>query len=80
MIVGMLALFLIICLVSIIYQTISDLVVECKARSQKTKEALEKEEEEFRYKKWKKRRQLVRREQAHKERQKLLDQHEDLVV
>jgi hypothetical protein len=27
----------------------------------------------FRYKKWKKRKQLVRREQAHKERQKLLD-------
>jgi hypothetical protein len=38
-----------------------------------------KEEEEFRYKKWKKRRQLVKREQAHKERQKLLDQHEGLV-
>jgi hypothetical protein len=79
-IVGMLALFLMVCLVSIVYQSITDLVVECKARSQKTREALEKEEEEFRYKKWKKRKQLVRREQAHKERQKLLDQHEDLVV
>jgi hypothetical protein len=39
----MLALFLVICLVSIIYQSISDLVVECKARSQKTMEARPRE-------------------------------------
>jgi hypothetical protein len=78
-IVGMLFLFLIACLLSIMYQVLSDLITECKARSAKTKEALAKEEEEFKYKKWKKRRQLVKREQQHKERQKLLDQHEDLV-
>ena len=64
----MLALFLMACLVSILYQVLTDLVAECKARSAKTKEALEKEEDEFRYKKWKKRRQLVKREIALKER------------
>jgi hypothetical protein len=73
MIVGMLFLFFLVGIVAILYQVISDLVAECRARSQQTKEAREKEDEEFKYKKWKKRRQLVKRENALKERQKLLD-------
>lgn len=79
MIVGILFAFFLVSIVAIFYQVISDLVAECKSRSQQTKEAREKEDEEFKYKKWKKRRQLVKRETALKERQKLLDQHEDLV-
>ncbi len=59
---GMFFLYMIAGLVSILYQVISDLATECKARSEKTKEALAKEEDEFKYKKWKKRRQLVKRE------------------
>jgi hypothetical protein len=34
---------------------------------------MEKEDQEFKYKKWKKRRQLVKREKESKERQKLVD-------
>ena len=79
LIVGMLFIFLLISLLLIVIQSIQDLVKECKARSQKTKEALAKEEDEFKYKKWKKRRQLVKREQELKDRQKMLDQHEELV-
>ncbi len=61
-------LYMISGLIAIMYQVISDLVVECKASSEKTKAALAKEEDEFKYKKWKKRRQLVKREHALKER------------
>jgi hypothetical protein len=35
-IVGMLFIYLVVCLISIMYQSISDLVKECKARSEKT--------------------------------------------
>jgi membrane protein involved in colicin uptake len=63
----------------IIFKVIYDLVAECKDRNKKQREAANKENEDTKYKKWKKRRQLVKRENALREKQKLLDQHEDLV-
>jgi cell shape-determining protein MreC len=73
LIVMMLAVLLIAGLIAILVQVIGDLVAECKSRSNQSREAQAKEDEDTRYKKWKKRRQLVKRENALKEKQKLLD-------
>lgn len=78
-IVGMLALYMVMALMSIIVQVIGDLITAGKAAKAENAEKVEKEREEFDYKKWKKRRQLVKREHVSKERSKLLDQHEELV-
>jgi hypothetical protein len=49
-------------LISIIVQVIGDLVAAGKAAKEEQLEKEGKEKEEFQYKKWKKRRQLVKRE------------------
>jgi len=55
-------------LVSIVAQVIGDLVDYGKAAKQERLEKESKEKEEFQYKKWKKRRQLVKREGQFRER------------
>ena len=61
-IVGMLAAYMGLALISIIVQVIGDLVAAGKAAKEEQLEKEGKEKEEFQYKKWKKRRQLVKRE------------------
>jgi hypothetical protein len=64
----MLAAYMGLALVSIVAQVIGDLVEYGKAAKQEKLEKENKEKEEFQYKKWKKRRQLVKREGLFRER------------
>ena len=64
----MVFLYMLLALISIIAQVIGDLVAAGKAAKQEETEKENKEKEEFQYKKWKKRRQLVKREGVFKER------------
>ena len=79
LIVGILAILLVVGFICVAVTIGIDLAAECKKLKNKDDKEHKKLEEEFKYKKWKKRRQLIKREIVQKEKQKLLDQHEDLV-
>jgi hypothetical protein len=79
LIILVLALLMAIGFICILVQVSQDLVAECKQRKAQDQDLQAKEDADQKYKRWKKRRQLVKRETALRDKQKLLDQHEDLV-